>query len=327
MKFPRKISLLLAVLLLALAAIAAAIIYGGPVRPPVMDSIDSPFKGVDFSKLPPLSTYPAADGRRLAYRDYVPAASPAAGSVVLVHGSSASSNSMHPMALALAAKGLRVYALDMRGHGGSGTKGRIDFIGQLESDLEAFVRAAKPAAPATLVGFSAGGGFVLRVAGSPQQTMFDSYLLLSPFLSQSAANQRPDSGGWASIGMPRIIGLVALNRVGVDAFNHLPVTSFALSEPARAMLTPEYDFNLALNFRPERDYEANIRNAKRPVAVVAGTDDEVFRTERLEAIFKDLGKNWPVMLVPGVRHIPLTLEPAALDATVRQVQELQRRAS
>lgn len=327
MKLVRKISLLLVVLLLALAGMALAISFGGPVRPPAMDSINDPFKGMDLSKLPPVSTYAAADGRQLAYRDYAPATSPPTGSVVLVHGSSASSNSMHPMAMALAAKGFRVYALDMRGHGASGIKGRIDFIGQLDSDLEAFVRAAKPPAPSTLAGFSAGGGFVLRIAGSPRQALFDSYLLLSPFLSQSAANQRPDSGGWASVGVPRIIGLVALNRIGVDVFNHLPVASFALNDEARTFLTPEYDYNLALNFRPRRDYEANIRDAARPVAVVAGTDDEAFYTDRLEGIFKGLGKNWPVTLLPGIKHIPLTLDPAALDTIVRQVQELQRRSA
>jgi alpha-beta hydrolase superfamily lysophospholipase len=51
----------------------------------------------------------------------------------------------------------------------------------LESDLNAFVDKVKPAHPSTLIGFSSGGGFVLRIAASEMQSAFGSYLLLAPF--------------------------------------------------------------------------------------------------------------------------------------------------
>ena len=195
--------------------LAGALAFGGPTSPPAMASIGQPFDTVDFSALPPLSRYAAGDGAALAYRYYKAAgAGSRRGSVVLVHGSSASSNSMHVLAMAFASAGYDAYALDIRGHGASGVKGTIGYVGQLEDDLEAFVNTVRPARPATLAGFSSGGGFVLRVAGSRRQDDFQNYLLLSPFLSLDAPNARPASGGWVNVGMPRIVAITILSQHG-----------------------------------------------------------------------------------------------------------------
>jgi alpha-beta hydrolase superfamily lysophospholipase len=175
-----------------------------------------------------------------------------------------------------------VFALDIRGHGASGTKGHIGYIGQLESDMQAFVDVVKPVHPSTLIGFSSGGGFVLRVAASDMQSAFDHYLLLSPFLGPDAPNYRPGSGGWVSVGVPRIVALMALNKVGIRCWNHLPVTRFALSEQARKFLTPEYDFNMAMNFSVHKDYQRDIHDAKGKVSVLAGDADEAFYTQELQ---------------------------------------------
>jgi non-heme chloroperoxidase len=51
----------------------------------------------------------------------------------------------------LSAAGFTTYALDIRGHGGSGDKGQIGYIGQLEDDLTDFMRAVSPSAPVTLL--------------------------------------------------------------------------------------------------------------------------------------------------------------------------------
>jgi len=313
------------------AVLAAAIAFGGPGQPASMPSINNPFSSVDFSRVPPLLHYSGADGAGLAYRYYAPQANSAPsgsarGSVVLVHGSSASSQSMHVLAQAFAAAGYAAYALDMRGHGASGTKGDIAYVGQLEDDMDAFVRAVRPAAPATLVGFSSGGGFVLRFAGSARQQEFASYLLLSPFLSQDAPTYRPGGGGWVSVGVPRIVGLTVLSSVGITAFNSLPVTRFALDERAKAVLTPAYSYTLAVNFRPKRDYAADIRAARQPVAVIAGVADELFFTDRFEPIFRQQGQAWPVTLLPGIGHITLTLDPLAVNAAVVAVQGLRGRS-
>lgn len=308
--------------LLLIGALVTALAVGGPKPPIALASISEPFKAVDFSDLPPVLTFRATDGQYLGYRAYAPQAG-GRGSVTLVHGSSGSSISMHPLAKALSTAGYRVFALDIRGHGQSGSKGHIDYIGQLEQDLADFVQAVQPPRPAMLAGFSSGGGFVLRFSGSERQSIFESYLLLAPFISQDAANQRPDSGGWSSVGLPRLIGLVVLNGIGIRGLNHLPVVAFAVDDRGRTLLTPEYDFNLTMNFRPHHDYCANIGRVNRPTAIVAGTADELFRSDRLAEIVESGGKNWPIDLIEGTGHIQLTLDPAPIWVIVQRVRRLQ----
>jgi non-heme chloroperoxidase len=305
---------------LVMGALVAAIAFGGPKAATPMASINDPFKSVDFSDLPPLSHYQAEDGAALAYRRYRATGGAPKGSVVIVHGSSASSSSMHPLAKAFAQAGYDAYALDMRGHGESGVKGHIAYVGQLEDDVAAFVKAASLPKPVTLVGFSAGGGFALRFAGSQRQNDFQGYLLLSPFLSQEAPNYRAGSGGWVQVGIPRIVAITVLNRLGIRQFNDLIVSNFALNEAAKAFLTPAYSYALATNFKPLPDYEANISAVHQPVAVVAGASDEVFKTDELDGIFRKQGKTWPVTLLPGVGHILLTLDSGALTAAVNAVE-------
>ncbi len=310
------ITLLVATLLLVIG-------LGGPSTPP-LSSINDPFRSVDFSDLPPLARFTARDGMSLAYRVYAPARTASGqGSVVLIHGSSASSASLHVLAKAFAAAGYQADALDVRGHGALGEKGQIAYVDQLEDDLVDFMRSVAPAPPAALVGFSSGGGFVVCFAGSDHQPLFQSYLFLTPFLSQDAPTSRPGYGGWTSVGVPRIIALSLLDGFGIHAFNRLPVIRFALSDQAKKILTPEYSYALAANFRPQRDYLANLRAIKEPCAVLVGADDEVFYADRFAEVFRQAGKEVPVMVVPGVDHIALTLSPAATAAAVQAAGNLR----
>jgi non-heme chloroperoxidase len=320
--------LLIAIVVLVLvlgAAFALAIWFGGPSEPPAMSSINDPFKKVDFSDLPRPSYFAARDGTRLAFRAYPPAAGTVKGSVVLVHGSSATSTSMHVMAKGFAAAGYATYALDIRGHGESGAKGRIAYVGQLEDDMEDFVHSVKPGQPSTLVGFSSGGGFVLRFAADARQKLFSNYLLLSPFLSWDAATSRPASGGWVNVGVPRLIAISVLNGFGVHLFNDLPVIRFALSEEAKRFLTPEYSFALAANFGPQRDYQANIRAVQQPCRVIVGQNDEAFYADKFAAVFKATGKDIPVTILPGIGHISLTLDPVAIQAVIAAVERMDQK--
>jgi non-heme chloroperoxidase len=255
---------------LLVAALVLTIAFGGPDTPAPMTSISDPFQSVDFSGLPPRAGFNARDGTRLAYRKYPPATTaPGKGSVVLVHGSSATGSSLHVLAKAFAAAGFQTFALDMRGHGASGRKGQIGYIGQLEDDLADFMRAVSPAQPSTLVGFSSGGGFALRFAGSGRQQLFQSYLLLAPYLGHDAYTSRPGGGGWVTVGIPRIIALILLNDAGFHVLNFLPVIRFAIRDEDRAILTPEYSYSLQTNFQPQSDYLANIRAVHEPCAVLA----------------------------------------------------------
>ena len=295
-----------------LVALALAVWLGGPRDMTALDSINAPFAKVDFSTVPKTQTYTARDGTALAYLHY-PASSnaPIGRRIVLVHGSSARAQSMHPLAQALAAQGFSVTALDMRGHGSSGPRGHIAYIGQLEDDVADFIKAVPHAGGNTLLGHSSGGGFALRFAASPQQGLFDRYVLLAPYLHYAAPTARPGNGGWVSVGIPRVIALRLLNSVGVTALNHLQVTRFALNDEAKKFLTPSYSFALGTNFGPHDDYKQDIRNAKGVMHIVAGSDDELFDAQRYAGIFADAGKQVAVSLMPQVNHMGITLDHAA----------------
>lgn len=310
------------VLIASVAVLASALAFGGPRDIAPLASVNDPFDGVDFSRAPPAQRYTARDGTPLAWYSYAPAPGATAEGapvrrVVLVHGSSSRARSLHVLASALAAQGHAVAALDMRGHGESGPRGRVAYIGQLEDDVEDFLKAVPHSGPQTLMGFSAGGGFALRFAGDHRQGRFDHYVLLSPFIHQDAPTARPDTGGWAAVGVPRLIALTLLNRAGITQWNHLPVLRFALDEASRAGLTPSYSYSLAMNFRPQLDYATNIRSAHGSVCIVVGQDDELFHADRYAAQFAQAGKTVPVTLVPGVNHMGLTLDAQAVTVVAR----------
>ncbi len=62
-----------------------------------------------------------------------------------------------------------------------------------------------------------------------------------------------------------------------------------------------------------------------PMALIAGSDDEAFVADRFESIFKDEGRPIPVTLLPGIGHVGLTLQPAAVAAVVAAVEQLNGR--
>lgn len=301
----------------AATALLCAVALGGPQTPPPLGNINTPFAGADYSTLPALRHYTARDGTALAWRHYAPAAAQATGRrIVLVHGSAGHGASMHTLAQALAQAGLAVAALDLRGHGGSGPRGQIGYIGQLEHNVEDFLRAEPHAGTQTLLGFSAGGGFALRVAARAQGALFDRYVLLAPFLHQDAPTARPAGRAWVAAGLPRLRALGAVNGLGITRWNHLPVLAFALDGRVRAQLTPEYSFALATNFRPHGAWRDDIRRAAARVRVVVGEDDELFDARAYGPLFAA-----SVTTVPGTGHIGLILDPAGVHAAVQACLE------
>jgi alpha-beta hydrolase superfamily lysophospholipase len=311
--------------LIAAIALAACLVWGGPALLPPLKSIGDPFQSVNFAGMPALRYVTARDGSRLAYRRYdADAKGREQGSVLLVHGSSANSNSMHPLAQSLADAGYTVYAFDIRGHGQSGAKGQVLYIGQLDDDLEDFVNATQTARPRTLLGFSSGGGFALRVAGSPRGAQFDNFLLMAPYIHYTAITNRSGAAAaWASVGLPRMVALMLLNRVGVRYFNHLPVLAFAVSDSPKADLVRQYSYALTVSFQPQDDYRAGLRAIARPAELIVGGDDELFFADKYRALLDDAGRSdIPVTVVPATGHITLTLSSAGRAAAVAAVQRL-----
>src|SRR5438270_8412062 len=153
--------------------------------------------------------------------------------------------------------GVETYAVDIRGHGSSGTRGDIRYLGQLEDDLADLVgqiRKTNPAAPLTLIGHSSGGGFALRVAGSPIQNLFARTVLLAPYLGYDAPSTRADSGGWATPDIPRFIALSVLRRIGAPWAESLPTVAFAVPPDSTHTVNADYSYRLMINFAASRDF-------------------------------------------------------------------------
>lgn len=303
-----------------LVSLVLAALIAVPVRrPPELASISKTAGAVDRSDMPGLARFHARDGTELAYRHY-PAGSPASGQVAIaVHGSSGSSIAVHALAKALAARGVETYAPDIRGHGASGTRGDIVYPGQLEDDLADFVaeiRKTNPAAPLTLIGHSSGGGFALRMAGSPIQNLFARTVLLAPYLGYDAPSSRQDAGGWASPDIPRFLALTVLRRLGIACCESLPTIAFAVAPNTSAILASTYSYRLMRDFGSSRDFREDLAAAGKPVAVFAGAADELmFPDKYIDAV----GQRAPVRLIGGVNHMGIVSDSAAISVIADDV--------
>src|SRR5262249_33159967 len=105
-----------------------------------------------------------------------------------------------------------------------------------------------------------------------------------------------------------------------------PVVRFAINEKDRDVLTPQYSFALAQNFRPQRDYQANIRAIKKSFSVLAGQNDEVSYADRFAALFKAAVQDVLVTIPPGIDHIPLTPDPVAIQAAIAAVETIDHKS-
>jgi non-heme chloroperoxidase len=308
--------ILIGVAVLLGAFLAGVVAFDAPKMPPMQASIAEPFKAVDFSDLPAPSFFTARDGAQLAYRVYK---GDPDRLVVLIHGSSGSGADLHGAAKALAAAGATVVTPDERGHGRSGPHGDIAYIGQLEDDLQDLLGTlakTHQAAETTLIGFSSGGGFALRVAGGPLGPRFQRVILLAPYLRYDAPNARPMGGGWTNVAVPRIVALSLLNGAGMSWFNNLPVVAFAVGAENPHHLTARYSYRLLVNFQPDSDYLGDLRRYQGKLMAVAGADDEIFRSDKLQAALAVARPGVQVDVVPGVGHIGLVTSPAGIAAIV-----------
>lgn len=306
------------------AALGGVIALSAPGELPRLAAGDS-LPGIESwnrAQIPLVKRVAARDGAPLAYRFYP---GPADRAVVLVHGSSGTSFSMHKLAQALQAAGATVYSVSLRGHGGSGTmNGDSSYKGQLDDDLADFVRAAGIAGTKThrtLIGFSSGGGFVLRTAAGANGALFDNYVAIAPYIAHDSPTALPETGGWVSVALPRIVALSILDGFGLPWFQGLPVVRFATAAKADDNRTPVYSFRLSAGVQLGRDWRAEIGRIDRPTAIILGADDELFRADAFAPLFAGLNPRVLVEVLPGLGH----LDMIARDKACAAVAALWRR--
>lgn len=328
------IGILLSVLLWGMS-VAGLIIFGTANAPARFAAISDPFSAIEYRALPLPLRYRARDGARLCFREYPGSERQVA---VLIHGSAGSSSDMHLMAVALQEKGVTVFVPDLRGHGANQPHGDIAYVGQLDDDLADFMaekKATSPNAVWTLVGFSSGGGFALRVAAAASLgQVFDRYILLSPYLKYNAPSLRASSSdtkknkngssaatvqSWAAVSTGRIIGLSILNFFGAHAWDGLPVIVFPVSDDVISV-TRTYSWRLQRNFAPHENYLADIRAVRRPMHVYVGAADQLFVPEKMRDEFQSQRRDIPVSILANMGHTDMVIRPEAIGAVVAEFQ-------
>jgi pimeloyl-ACP methyl ester carboxylesterase len=312
---------LTALLIVAAITLVAVIALAAPKSPPAMAWAKNAQQA--NPDLPTPRRFQARDGARLQYYIYPGESNQV---VILIHGSVFPGPSMHELATSLRNAGVSVYVPDIRGHGGSGRTGDIDYVGQLDDDLADFVRALGPAKDGetrTLAGFSAGAGFAVRFAGGRYGELFDRYVFLSPILPRSPA-WRPGAGGWVNVSIPRIATIASLDRVGIHWFDGLSVISYAVPPELSAFVTSSYSYRLMANFGAGSQHETYLRNIRRPAAVFVGDRDEQERADQFAPLFQHLGVDIPVTIIAGMKHADMIYAPAARDAVVHAIAQQQK---
>ena len=241
---------------IGLLALLFGLLIATPLsRPPELTSIRAGARAVDQSGLPDISRFQARDGSWLAYRLYAAADGGGQNIAIVIHGSAGHSTGTNEIAKRLAAENYLVVAPDMRGHGESGTRGDIGYYGQLDDDLEdliAELRRRYPQPHFSLLGFSAGGGFALRVAAGKLAADFERLVLLSPFLGYYAPSSRSAEGSaqWATADLPRIVAISVLGRLGLRCCEALPVIAFAVAAELGEIRHGAIFPSAPLQFRP-----------------------------------------------------------------------------
>lgn len=284
-------------------------------RPAELQSISRARGTVDLSSLPAIERFQARDGSWLGFRHYAAGAAPTGRVAIVLHGSSGSSGgTIHALSQAISARGVETFALDIRGHGVSGTRGDIGYLGQLEDDLADFVaelRKANPGAPITLVGHSSGGGFALRAASSPIANLFERTVLLAPYLGYDAPTTRPDSGGWAKADVPRVLALMALRKAGIDCCDALPVLAFAVPPNSEKRLTGTYTDRLMRNYAV-RDYRRDFAAVTKPLSIISGADDELMFADKYAEVVHGAPLKVDVRLIDGIDHMGIVAAARAV---------------
>ncbi|MCB8975932.1 MAG: alpha/beta hydrolase [Ardenticatenaceae bacterium] len=241
--------------------------------------------------------------------------------ILLLHGVTSDSGAFNGSAQMLREiSGAEVITLDLRGHGQSGgTAGDVDYIGQYEADVAdvvAAIRAEKPNGRLILAGHSMGGGIALRFAQLEEHPAVDAYLMFAPHLGSDAPTMpQPDPGNpaaaeaaaaYSQLNVPRLIGLIMLNNVGITGLNHLDTLFFNLTDA----VTHVYSFGATVNTSPTQYAEA-LTAVDAPMLVVVGSNDEAFVAGEFETAVTQYSSG-EVHVIDGENHNSIVESAAAL---------------
>jgi pimeloyl-ACP methyl ester carboxylesterase len=80
-----------------------------------------------------------------------------------------------------------------------------------------------------------------------------------------------------------------------------------------------------VNFASHWDYRSDLLAARRPIALISGSADELMDASSYEAALQVSGRSVRTVLVPGVNHMGVVADPAGIAAIVGAVLSLDPR--
>jgi len=265
-----------------------------------------------------LETWTGSDGTDMELRRY-PTENQSAPLMVMLHGSGMHSGQFNHLATTLANDGVAdVLVPALRGHGTAPERrGDVDYVGQLEDDLAALIKAeARPDQDVTLLGHSSGGGLVARFAGGPHGDLMDRVILLAPYLGHDAPTTRPNAGGWAHRLLRRYVGLEILNGFGKTAFNGLNVVQFNVPDTVRTEaagpVTTSYSYRLNTSYHPRPELGADVSRQPETL-LIAGSEDEAFVADQYQPVMEAFTSLGTYHVLPGIKHMEVVDAPRTAD--------------
>jgi acylglycerol lipase len=218
----------------------------------------------------------SAGGVKVFIRSWKPAL-PARAVVAIVHGVKSHGGYYQRAAEELAAAGIAVYALDLRGRGRSeGPRLYVEDIGEYTADVETLVALAKsrePGAPVYLLGHSA-GGVVSCVYALDHQAEIDG-LICESFAFKVAA---PDFVLTVVKWLSRIAPHLPVLRLKTADFSRDPaVVQAMIDDPLGVHREAQPASTVAALLRGAERLEREFSRITLPVLILHGTADRVTR--------------------------------------------------
>lgn len=269
------------------------------------------------------------DNEELFFRSYE---SNSDTTLILLHGSGSESRYLSQVAAHLSNQNImRVITPDLRGHGrNKGPKGDVDYIGQLDHDVEDVIAYAKKTYPNTKIvlgGHSSGGGMALRYVGNNKVSQPDALLLLAPYLGHDSPTVKPSSGDWVTVALKRWIGLEMINNLGITALNDLPVLIFNRPETWNDDLqVTSYSYRMAVNFAPN-NYIDDIANISVPTLVLIGEKDESFYPEQFTPVFANAKHMVDTQIVQQANHMNIVDSSTSINLITTWKSQLPKALS
>jgi alpha-beta hydrolase superfamily lysophospholipase len=228
-------------------------------------------------KNPREDSFEGAGGLNIFLRVWRPSG-PARGLVVIVHGFNAHSGHYASAAEQFTARGLAVYALDLRGRGKSdGERFYVNEFGDYAGDVAALVKLAKarePALPVFLLGHSAGGVVACLYAIEHQAEL--AGLICESFAFQLPA---PDFALAVLKGISHLAPHAHVLRLKNEDFSRDPQAVAEMNADPLIANEVQPTRTVAAMVRADERLKAEFPSIRLPLLILHGTDDHATRPD------------------------------------------------